>query len=54
MVVGEKLEPDVQKGLLADLIARVVVALGVMAFVAACGYRLVVEVRPFLDRFAGF
>lgn len=44
------MEPEVQKGLLADLIARVAVAIGVLAFVAACGYRFIAEIRPIIER----
>ena len=44
------MEPEVQKGLLADLIARIAVAAGVASLVAACAYRLYVELRPAVER----
>lgn len=43
------MDPDVEKGLLADLIARIVIAIGVIVFVVAFFYRVFGEVQPYVE-----
>lgn len=44
-----ELDPEVEKGLLCDLIARLVIAISIVIFLFACGYRFYLEVKPFAD-----